>query len=1006
MLFSSVSIALYAVFCIWIYNYVINNKNFKIKYNLFVPLMMTGILIRIFFAMQIKGHSTDMACFTGWAELLSKYGIKNFYQLPDFTDYPPGYMYILRILGGVIEKFDITENTLWLLIKTPAIICDILMGVIIYFLSKKNFLKQKASIIAGLYFLNPATILNSSVWGQVDAVYLLLIVLSLYFLMNKNILFSYIMFSVAVIFKPQALIFTPVLLFSSFEYLFEDKSNLKSKLIKVASSFFVALCVALVLILPFGLQNVLNQYKETLSSYNYLTVNAFNIWGLFNLNWEELTFFGSILGYLFIFVICVVSAVIYFKTKDNSKYFITSAFLSFATYMLSVKMHERYAFCAMALMLIAFLLNPKRKSYLMYLFLTISQMINTSWILFVYETNPSLYYRNVFIIIASFLNLLLLGYMSFYFLSEKESKLFTPSVVRNLEKSKKIFKITRLDIFLMIVITVIYSGVALYGLGSKVAPESGYKIETKTQIEFKNTSNIEKFCLFNNNIPIEDENFLSVNFYDDGYEKIKTIDLCDVEVFSWHFEDVELKNIKYIDIEHRGKSVTINEIAFFNENYEYIPMINTPSELLDEKETVPIRESYYNSTYFDEIYHARTGYEFINSEPVYEWTHPPLGKIFIALGIKVFGMNPFGWRITGTVFGILMLFFIYIFIKKMTNQTWISAVITFVFAFDFMHFTQTRIATIDVYVTFFVILMYLFMYIYYKKSFYDTRLFKTFLPLFLSGVFFGLGVASKWTGIYAGAGLCVIFFMTLNKRYKEYLWAMENPGFEDSKRVIKVFKKNTIKTLGFCVFAFIIIPVIIYLVSYIPYVICEGGGFDTVIKNQSDMFIYHSETVLDATHPYSSKWYEWIVMKRPIWYYSGTLENGLKEGISAFGNPLVWWVGIVAIFYMIYLSFSKKDENAIFIVTGYLAQLIPWMFVDRVVFIYHYFPSTVFLMLAIGYSIYILYNKNKRVKQYAVCYALLTVLMFGLFYPVLSGMAVDPGYVYKYLRWFESWVLI
>ena len=142
-------------------------------------------------------------------------------------------------------------------------------------------------------------------------------------------------------------------------------------------------------------------------------------------------------------------------------------------------------------------------------------------------------------------------------------------------------------------------------------------------------------------------------------------------------------------------------------------MINTSSELHDERKTVPNRESYYNSTYFDEIYHARTAYEFINSEHVYEWTHPPLGKVFIAMGIKMFGMNPFGWRITGTVFGILMLFFIYIFVKKMTNQTWLSAISTLVFAFDFMHFTQTRIATIDVYVTFFIILMYLFMYIYY-----------------------------------------------------------------------------------------------------------------------------------------------------------------------------------------------------------------------------------------------------------------------------------------------------
>lgn len=39
------------------------------------------------------------------------------------------------------------------------------------------------------------------------------------------------------------------------------------------------------------------------------------------------------------------------------------------------------------------------------------------------------------------------------------------------------------------------------------------------------------------------------------------------------------------------------------------------------------------------------------------------------------------------------------------------------FAADFMHFAQTRIATIDVYITFFIILMYYFMYDYTQKEF-------------------------------------------------------------------------------------------------------------------------------------------------------------------------------------------------------------------------------------------------------------------------------------------------
>lgn len=39
----------------------------------------------------------------------------------------------------------------------------------------------------------------------------------------------------------------------------------------------------------------------------------------------------------------------------------------------------------------------------------------------------------------------------------------------------------------------------------------------------------------------------------------------------------------------------------------------------------------------------------------------------------------------------------------------------------------------------------------------------------------GLGIASKWTGIYAGAGLAVLFFITLYKRYSEYRVAVKTP---------------------------------------------------------------------------------------------------------------------------------------------------------------------------------------------------------------------------------------
>ena len=153
----------------------------------------------------------------------------------------------------------------------------------------------------------------------------------------------------------------------------------------------------------------------------------------------------------------------------------------------------------------------------------------------------------------------------------------------------------------------------------------------------------------------------------------------------------------------------------------------------------------------------------------------PLGKAIMAIGILIFGMCPFGWRFMGTLFGVIMVPVMYLLGKKLTKKTWLSSVITLLFTFDFMHFTQTRIATIDVFVTLFIMLMYFFMLCYYKLSFYDTPVKKTFIPLALSGICMGLGCASKWTGVYAGLGLGVIFAAVMIRRYGEYKTAMKDP---------------------------------------------------------------------------------------------------------------------------------------------------------------------------------------------------------------------------------------
>lgn len=210
-----------------------------------------------------------------------------------------------------------------------------------------------------------------------------------------------------------------------------------------------------------------------------------------------------------------------------------------------------------------------------------------------------------------------------------------------------------------------------------------------------------------------------------------------------------------------------------------------------------------NSAYFDEIYHARTALEHLRDIRPYENSHPPLGKLIIGLGIRLFGMTPFGWRFMGTLFGVLMVPLLYVFLKNLFGKTVIALCGSALFAFDFMHLTQTRIATIDTYGVFFILAMFFFLYRYLALP-TGAPFRRCALPLFLSGLMFGSGVASKWIVVYGGAGMAVLYFLALYWKCRDW------PRTENAPRRTAW----VIQTLLFSILCFVVVPLIIYVAAY------------------------------------------------------------------------------------------------------------------------------------------------------------------------------------------------
>jgi len=1154
----------------------------------FAILLVFAFFLRIIIATSIQGHTFDMNCFRHWSRWAYDDGLHNFYFTDSFTDYPPGYMYVLWFTGwlhSVIPALQNNEATFNLIIKLPAILCDIATAWLIYKMAakyaansgfagnsaqKRSFGRKNISsqtspslerslsssahsigiCMAMLFLFNPAILLNSAAWGQVDSVWTLLLLLCIYLLLDKKFVLACTAFVLGALIKPQTGMFALIVAFAAVKMLIDDKSSYKrDSIIKIAMAAGVGIIITFFVALPFAkdfnFQPIIDQYINTVNSYPYGSVNAFNLFWLFGGGWENPSIvpdaetnignpfmFMTFGTWSTIFIVLTLAASAWFfmrwlkRSKQNTlgggidmpNLYLYAALTILGIFTLAGRMHERYAYPAIALLACAFLYKKDLRTLCLFFAASLLQLLNSGIILYMNAENaireklspPTTYLAlsdfKPFVAIIAIANILLLVYLfRLCYNGEKpfgsktqnsdsgnNSKnplvaMFARFTEPNGKESGKTGKMVRPDYIIMAAVTLIYSCVALFNLGDMRAPESYWESIDRGNgftITFDEDTYIEEIkwftgCYEKRRLQMTTQYIntaLPAGVIDPSNMEVETLDL--ESVFSWHSHRVGdfVHSISFKTLDDKTR---INELVFLGENGEIItPGSIEPigdhidfAALFDEQGIAPEVISYKNSTHFDEIYHARTAYEFIHGLHPYETTHPPLGKVFISWGIMIFGMNPFGWRIMGTLFGIFMIPLIYLFAKRMFKRTSVAALAAVLFAADFMHFVQTRIATIDVYITFFVILMYYFMYRYYTMNFYKDKLWKTLAMLALSGLFMGLGIASKWTGAYAAIGLAVILFISLGCRwYERHRVMRDSASTSEQRSEVAPFVRNTAITLASCVAFFVIVPALIYGASYTQfnkgwlneeyrlleitpsssesgaptgyeylegkartmghYEIQEDGTKEWVyedaivdeqtkellpwaklrilVHNQVSMYSYHSD--LQDGHPYSSEWWKWPLSIRPVWYFSGNTADGQRMTIASFGNPAIWWLGFLAFFAVLIIGILRRDKRALFLIIGYLSQYLPWVPISRATFLYHYFVCVPFLLLMICYCAdYLLQLAEKRGRIAARnmhiniwTYAGVCVLLFMVFYPVLSGAPASSG-VIDGLKWLKTW---
>lgn len=367
----------------------------------FIGICLISFILRL--AVISLGYHGDLNNQISWGNTVYKYGTVDFYERDDWDYSSPNQPPLtILMLGGLVTAWHFINDFFWylnnsfkifpsviiwwweqtgmiLLMKLPSIIADVVIGIIIYkYLLFKKFNKKNALIISSIWLFNPIVWYNSSVWGQTDSIVNLFGILSVIFLLQRKLIYSFVFYTLSVLFKGSLLYFAPLLLAVAIFQNYKIKHWFKT--------FFICLFVVVsisVWFYPkvdiiFWLFNLfLNKFIP--GEIGYLTANAFNFWWIIDsgMTLDSNSYIGipaRIWGFLIpSFVLVLFTYKLKIKISDKVLF---SAFtvVAFTVFLFMTRIHERYLypFFPYATLLLAFIPNL----WLLYLTVSFIHLLN------------------------------------------------------------------------------------------------------------------------------------------------------------------------------------------------------------------------------------------------------------------------------------------------------------------------------------------------------------------------------------------------------------------------------------------------------------------------------------------------------------------------------------------------------------------------------------------------------------------------------------------------------
>lgn len=452
--------------------------------------------------------------------------------------------------------------------------------------------------------------------------------------------------------------------------------------------------------------------------------------------------------------------------------------------------------------------------------------------------------------------------------------------------------------------------------------------------------------------------------------------------------------------------------------------------------------------------------------------HPPFGKLLIGWGMQIFGAEHiWAWRVAVAFFGTLAVPLMYLVGRKLLGSIGLAAIGAGFLALDGHAITTSRVSILDGLLMFFVLLGFYFLLLdrehherqlvarmaQWRKQAHreDPRIPLEPVPskwswtvgkrgqqaptgpdygpvvwnrpwLVAMAVTLALATAVKISGVVFLAAFCLAAVgldAAVRKREGVTFWL--------SGAVLKQAPIAFVLTIP--------LALATYLCTWWGWLSTEGGYYRQWASEAADrawtgafgwvplplqsLWHYHSEALkfhegLQGDHPYISPAYEWPFMLRPTafaydYYSQGQAGCGANEcvvAINSISNPLMYWLGTVAVLFLLLYLFVRPNWRYVLILVGVAAGYLPWLLTGRTS-IYHFYVIAwlPFMYLAVPVALQTLAGSptdRRRGRTIAVncvlAFLIAAVVLSIWFMPIWTGAMIPKWYWYTTM-WLPGW---